>query len=226
MGFNGMDELGGKPAAAYFVVQHGAQQGQTALIDPRRPVFVIGSDPRCNLQLSDPSVASSHAAVSVGDGGCVIRPRFPASAVYVNGERVRDFAHLKPGDTVQVGDAALRFRYDSEYSDATLPVVTSGIKPAVLPSYVSASRYAAPARALQPAAVSVVSAGPHTIHYPKPAEKAPNVMVLMAGYLGILGVIGLFAYLVVARFTTPAQADFYSQFPPGTVRILAFYADW
>ncbi len=221
-----MDDSGGKPAAAYFVVQHGAQPGQTARIDPQRPLFIIGSDSRCNLQLSDPSVAPSHAAVLLGDGVCVIRPRFPATSVYVNGERIRDFAHLKPGDTVQVGDAALRFRYDSEYDDVALPVPTSGIKPAVLPSYIAANRYAAPTRALQAAAVSVMFVEPGTIHYPKPAEKAPNVMALMAGYLGILGVIGLFAYLLVARFTTPAQASLYSQFAPGTVRILAFYADW
>jgi hypothetical protein len=39
-------------------------------------------------------------------------------------------------------------------------------------------------------------------------------------------VIGLFAYALVTRLSPAPAANFYGEFAPGTVRILAFYADW
>lgn len=96
----------------------GAEVSLTAaLIDQKRPVFIIGADPRCDLQLNDSQVAPAHAAVVYKEGQFFIRPQFPKLSVLVNNKPIKGDTALKQGDSIQIGETHLGFGQERDSAE-------------------------------------------------------------------------------------------------------------
>src|SRR5947209_3013116 len=71
-------------------------------------VYLVGSDPGCDLVLDDPAVALQHAQLQFG-GGQALLVDDAGAGVLVNGEPAQ-IAVVRPADDVQVGPFTLKIR--------------------------------------------------------------------------------------------------------------------
>jgi pSer/pThr/pTyr-binding forkhead associated (FHA) protein len=109
-----MDEF---PASAYFELSGappGAREFSISEVLAKKPVFIIGSDARAHLRLTETGVAPAHAIVEHYANRYLILPRFPRLEVFVNNVRVRGARELISGDFVRIGATELCFRLEDE----------------------------------------------------------------------------------------------------------------
>lgn len=212
--------------AVYFSIQSGAQVGETAVIDGAKPIFVIGSDPRADLQLDDASVGDSHALVSFKDGDYFIRPRFPHTAVWVDDMLIAQPTRLLPGMRVQIGQISLLFAHGEARPVVMAVPVPVPVKQAAIP-HGSAEKHqrvytSLPAKLAYAAAES----GERAIFYPKAASENQNPTAFLIGLTSILGVVGLFFYILFNQSGGLNTANAYEAYGTGVARVITFYADW
>ncbi|HXH30099.1 MAG TPA: FHA domain-containing protein [Bacteriovoracaceae bacterium] len=90
------------------------QRLKNALILDKQKTLV-GSDAKCDLVLTDPSVSSLHAFISlIGSEGILVKDLGSDAGVFVNGNRVAE-ASLFPGDILTIG--TLSFAIESLQDD-------------------------------------------------------------------------------------------------------------
>jgi hypothetical protein len=85
--------------------------GLTHQVEPPGTVCVLGRDPACDVVLNDSKCSRRHAVLEDGPEGIAVRDEGSANGIYVNGRRVEK-AHLKPGDTLRLGDVQLTLLAD------------------------------------------------------------------------------------------------------------------
>src|SRR5256885_553619 len=71
-------------------------------------VYLVGSDPSCDLVLDDPAVALQHAQLQFG-GGQALLVDDAGAGVLVNGEAAQ-IALIRSADDVQIGPFTLKIR--------------------------------------------------------------------------------------------------------------------
>jgi hypothetical protein len=120
--------------AAYFQIKNGYQEGVAIPILPRQlpgfkhPVFIIGTDPRCDLVLHDAEVAPVHAMIALTAEGEYILKRYKGEIeLTVDGERTTS-ALLYAGAYVRIGKTVLCFTKKAPQPPST-PVRFSQPKP-------------------------------------------------------------------------------------------------
>jgi len=69
---------------------------------------LVGRDPRCAIEMSDPLVSRRHARLWVEDGSLFVEDLGSRNGVAVNGLRISKSTRLLPGDAVLIGDEELR----------------------------------------------------------------------------------------------------------------------
>jgi S1-C subfamily serine protease len=69
--------------------------------------LVIGSDPECDIALSDPEVSDEHASLRVHEGALEIRDLGSRTGTFVNAARIEAPTTLGSGDEVRVGSTVL-----------------------------------------------------------------------------------------------------------------------
>lgn len=191
-----------------------------------RPAFVIGSDARTDLQLIGEGVAPSHALITRSGADYSIAPRFPTTAVHLNGKPVKLPARLTVGDTIQLGSVQISF----VQAVGKAAAVQHGqvILPAVLPP---GHAKAIPPVASTPAVFnrSPVASGKE-IYYPRREQAGgTGAGALLSGLAVLLIVGGMIGYSLFSGGTTSVAAgDLTSQFAfkDGNVTIVMFDADW
>ncbi len=191
-----------KTLTALLISEKGTSIGEEISVNPvlsRNPVFIIGSDPRSHLTLSDAQVAPSHAGISLKDNQYMVRAILPKLEVYVNGIPVDRIAALKPGDVIRMGTAALRFTLEER--DEELPLTSPQVKPAVLPAraaHVPTAPVPRPVfQTASVAAVTMPSAEP-VIYFPATAR--PTTPARKGGY-NLFSIVGvLVTVAVIAGF--------------------------
>jgi len=88
-------------SATLVVVSPGLDAGRhLALRDGRN---LIGRGPRNDLELTDPSVSRSHAAVIVGPDGLWLEDLGSSSGTRVNHQQVTGPIRISPGDRIELG---------------------------------------------------------------------------------------------------------------------------
>lgn len=113
------------PLMAYFEIQASSNKVSISpILDAGKPVFLIGSDARCHLQLIDSALASVHAAVSRKDGDYFIKSQLPNLTMFVNGKAINQTTQLRSGDVVQIGQMSLRFDLAPASELASLPEIS------------------------------------------------------------------------------------------------------
>ncbi len=76
------------------------------------PVFVIGSDPRCDLVLNDPRIYPIHVLIARSEqGDWYLKTHAAAETISVDGEQVNK-ARLVPDSVLRVGGTVLRFELE------------------------------------------------------------------------------------------------------------------
>ncbi len=90
------------PDGAYARLMFRGPDGQTIEKNVLRYTTLIGSGPRCNIQLLDPEIAEAHCIVTIESGVLRVRDLRSASGTRVNGESAA-VATLSAGDTIEVG---------------------------------------------------------------------------------------------------------------------------
>ncbi len=98
------DGGGQKGPAGAVEIRTGELAGSTFEIDRR---LVIGSDPSCDISLSDPEVSDEHASIRVHDGAIEIRDLGSRTGTFVNAVRITEPTALGPGDEMRVGSTVL-----------------------------------------------------------------------------------------------------------------------
>ena len=93
-------------ARCRLVVRRGPDKGRA--IDVARTRVVVGSDPTCDLVLTDPSVSRCHFELAVDEHGVLLRDAESTNGTFVDGLRLGE-AHLKPPATIVAGATELRF---------------------------------------------------------------------------------------------------------------------
>ena len=91
---------------AFLVVNEGPDKGTRVKIDP---ALVIGSQPGCDLTLSDPTVSRKHAEISLTAHGFLLQDADSTNGTFLNGVRV-DRAYLREGAVLTMGKTELLFR--------------------------------------------------------------------------------------------------------------------
>ena len=88
-----------------FEISH--RGGVAHVVELSGTVAVLGRDPDCDVVLNDAKCSRRHAVVEDLPEGLVVRDSGSANGTYVNGKRV-ERAHLRPGDSIRLGDAQLK----------------------------------------------------------------------------------------------------------------------
>jgi hypothetical protein len=88
-----------------FEITH--RGGTAHVVELAGTVAVLGRDPGCDVVLNDAKCSRRHAVVEDLPEGLAVRDSGSANGTYVNGKRVEK-AHLRPGDTIRLGDAQIK----------------------------------------------------------------------------------------------------------------------
>ncbi|MBL8155808.1 MAG: FHA domain-containing protein [Anaerolineae bacterium] len=209
---------------AFFRI--GGREVDVTSVLESRPTFVIGSDPRSHLMLLEPSVAASHAMLSLRDDGPVIVSCFPHLETFVNDKRIKAPTRLNPGDRVRVGEAELLFLQE-ERAGMPLPVAPAALRPraAVLPVAAKAS---APVLQYAPASASAVLA-PGEIFMPRheAAAASSGIGGIVLGLVALLALVAVIGFGIVGNQTTAATSSLTQYaYRDGNISIVMFDADW
>ncbi len=102
-------------ARAYVRIQNGPAAGQDLHVFPvptlgfEHPVYSIGRDSRCDLQLNDPQIAAVHAVIlcNYATGEYAIKGN-ARNTVILDGTEVPS-GKLKPGSVLRIGNTQMRF---------------------------------------------------------------------------------------------------------------------
>lgn len=195
-----------------------------------RPVFIIGSDARAALSISDQAVAPAHAIITRKNTDYYVAPRFPTLDVLANGKRIEKPFLLEAGDVIQVGSTQLTFgQAERESTDTTASIV-----PAQLVAARSSPVIARPGPVPRPAAAATTSVG-QNIYFPK-AQAQPDRMSLGTLISSIVVVLVVGAVVGFALLSSPMgvtsamSAEGYAlqnfAYQDGNVSLVMFDADW
>ncbi|WP_339912170.1 FHA domain-containing protein, partial [Symmachiella dynata] len=104
--------------------------GQTIEKSVLRYTTLIGSGPRCNVQLLDPEIAEAHCIVTVESGVLRVRDLRSAVGTRVNGQSIQ-VATLAEGDTIEVGRFSFLVATDLQGAPPIpdVPEATAGEEP-------------------------------------------------------------------------------------------------
>ena len=196
----------------YFTIESGSLAGQQiAIAMETRPIFVIGSDPRCDLQLTDGAVAPVHVAIILKDGVYYAKPRYITQPVIINGNRVQKVARINSGDSLRVGDVSLTFQ-DSLFALMSPPPPKlsqlRGQEPASEPPVL-------PKKNQKPVRKKVAS---HSS-----SNNWSGVIAIMVSALVLIGLVGVVA---MDQVNKAAPDPKYATFAEGSVTVVTFHADW
>ena len=83
-----------------LIILSGDRRGEQITLT--REPMIIGRAATCEIRLSDPEIALSHAEIAHPDDGIFIRDLGSMNRLLINNREVHE-AHLKHGDVVEVG---------------------------------------------------------------------------------------------------------------------------
>jgi len=107
--------------ATLVVVSAGPDAGRhLPLLDGRN---LVGRGPRNNVELTDPSVSRSHAAVAVGPDGLWLEDLGSSTGTRVNHQQVTTRVRVGPDDRIELG--LVQLRVESRSSPETVPPSTA-----------------------------------------------------------------------------------------------------
>jgi hypothetical protein len=92
-----------QPSPLVLVAQNPPFAGQTFVIQPG--INTLGRDPAHDIRLPDDSISRNHARIVAQPEGTWIEDLGSTNGTFVNGQRVTDGTHLRPGDVIQLGNA-------------------------------------------------------------------------------------------------------------------------
>jgi len=69
-------------------------------------VVTIGRQQQSTIAIKDTRLSRTNSAIRHIDGFCILRDMNSRNGTFLNGEKI-EFARLKPGDEIQVGDTTL-----------------------------------------------------------------------------------------------------------------------
>jgi hypothetical protein len=80
-----------------------------------RPILLVGRDEECELSFDSSKLSRRHCAIALVDGKVFVRDLASTNGTRVNGAVV-DYAELKIGDALSIGDVELTIRATTESS--------------------------------------------------------------------------------------------------------------
>jgi hypothetical protein len=93
----------------YAWLDYSSGDGVKHRFEIRRPEFVVGRDPSCQLCINLPTVSKKHLQVNyTASNEYWVKDLGSSNGIYVNGQRVQQ-ARLKHGDFIQAGELVLNF---------------------------------------------------------------------------------------------------------------------
>jgi hypothetical protein len=207
-----------------FRVEPGGRSSSITDVLLSHPVYLIGSDARCQLPLADAQPV--HAIVERKGDSYYIQARYPSADVHVNGKPVRMPIALHVGDQVQIGAHTLIFAQETRAVANSLPatvVPAAPPKPAVTRSLTISTGRSAPAPA--PAAADT------NVYYPnsEQAQQGSNIAALALGAVTLLLIIAVVGFgLVSGTSASGPAAVAVNQFAynDGNITMIMFDADW
>ena len=100
--------------AAWFRFTRGKLEGQTRMLDPKRPQTTVGRNDACDLYIpGDNAILPTHAIITAQNGEFVIAPASGGGQVMLlspQGEQAITNHHLRHGDTIQIGKSRMIFQ--------------------------------------------------------------------------------------------------------------------
>ena len=106
------------------------------LIELQPGVSSLGRSQQNDFPIEHPSVSSFHCRITVSDAGTWLKDLGSTAGTFVNDELVEE-ARLKPGQTVRLGEIAMRF--ESEAPEDGPPPATPPLPPRIAPRLGAAS---------------------------------------------------------------------------------------
>jgi hypothetical protein len=201
------------------------QDGRTVDLDrwlAEHPVFLIGSDPRAALQVTD--AAPAHAVIIRHGNQCFVEPRLPHLQISVNDRVIRSQTALMPGDVLTVADTRITYSLREGHPVAA-PVRP---RPTPTPTITAAKPVVTlPASAITKRSSTVATS---EIFYPKTQTDLGKGSFSLFGILSVLAIVALVAVGVLSASNGTQAAsragveDF--AFGDGTVTLVMFDADW
>ena len=104
-----LDSTGGASSMqllGWLVPLQGPQRGELFTL---APVTVIGTDPKCQIVLTDKFMSSKHAEIKAENGMWILRDSGSTNGTYVNNRRV-DRHELVDNDFIKFGSAMCKFK--------------------------------------------------------------------------------------------------------------------
>jgi hypothetical protein len=98
-----------KPIYGWLVVTEGPEAWKDFRIADEEVQLFLGKGEDCQLQIQDEKIEKIHASIRIKDGNLTITDFDTTAGTFVNDKPVTKI-ELQDGDTVKVGESALRFR--------------------------------------------------------------------------------------------------------------------
>jgi two-component system nitrogen regulation response regulator GlnG len=96
---------GAFPPAITLLVVSGPDQGKQVTLQPG--IHVVGKEPGCALELSDPAVSRAHLEIELGPDGARVRDLESKNGTFFNGARITELT-VGPGAVVRVGATSIK----------------------------------------------------------------------------------------------------------------------
>src|SRR5438105_444898 len=109
------EELASSSVRCQLVVLEGPDMGRAVTLDaPRR----VGTDPACDLTLTDDRVSGRHLEVSPSGARFKVRDLDSTNGTYLEGSRLSE-AEVEPGATLKIGASVLRVQAQAQPLEVT-----------------------------------------------------------------------------------------------------------
>lgn len=190
-----------------------------------RPVYLIGSDARCQLQLAD--ALPVHAVVERKGDDYFIQPRYPNAEVRLNRKPVRGPMPLHLGDQVQIGSHTLVYGQERRALPNTAPRAAATPSVSLAPARVRSAPIPPP----RPATAPVIAAAGTQVYFPRSAEmqQGANLAALALGAVTLLLIVAVVGFGLVNSTSANMQAIAAVNpfaYNDGNITMVMFEAEW
>jgi pSer/pThr/pTyr-binding forkhead associated (FHA) protein len=184
---------------ATMLVKSGSLKGTRLAV--RSPVVNIGRAEHNDVRLPDPSISSTHVKLQLREGVWTLADLGSTNGTKVDGEPVADETPLSPGAMVTLGDVNLSFEpHDERPVREDRTAVLSAVAelpplPPLPPPRVEVQSTELPVQH-PPAAKGARSAPPPPRLVPVRQEREPNLIIMAAAIVVLVGLLGVVVFLI------------------------------
>jgi len=168
--------------------------------------IILGRDANSDIVINVAEVSRRHTRLRLESNKYIIEDLGSTNGTFVNGSRLTGPVTLRPGDVVQLGEAAT-LAYQATQHDPNATMVATAKQTIAAPPPQAAPSLPAAAPPAAPAFVHDVPASPAPAAAPPPQEKRSRPWLWASvGCLGViicLAVVGVYAFDSLNLYCTP-----------------------